>query len=173
MIYVDETRCTGCGECVEVCPTDAIRLERGVAVVDQAECTECEVCLGACPEGAILSVSEPVAEEAGLPAVRPAPEVIRIRVPPLAPLGAGLAERRASEVATVPWRTRVLPVVGAALAFVGRELPRIVPAVLDALERRATRQPEVPARDSTEPISAGRGRGGRGGRRHRQRRRRR
>lgn len=169
MMYVDETRCTGCGECVEVCPTDAIRLERSVAVVDQAECTECEVCLGACPEGAILSVSEPVAEEAGLPAVRPAPEVIRIRVPPLAPLGAGLAERRASEVAPVPWRARVLPVVGAALAYVGRELPRIVPAVLDALERRPTRQPEVPDRTPTERISAGGGSGG--GRRHRQRRR--
>jgi len=170
MMYMDETRCTGCGECVEVCPTDAIHLEKGVAVIDQAECSECEVCLGACPEGAILSVSEPVAEEAGLPAVRPVPEVIRIRVPPL-------AERRASEVATVPWRARVLPVVGAALAYVGRELPRIVPAVLDALERRPTRQPEVPAPPqagpvpaSTEPISAGRGRGG-GGRRHRQRRR--
>ena len=154
MMYVDETRCTGCGECVEVCPTDAMRL---------ANCTECEVCLGACPEGAILSVSEPVAEEAGLPAVRPAPEVIRIRVPPL-------AERRASEVATVPWQTRVVPVVGAALAYVGRELPRIVPAVLDALERRPS-QSEVSDRTSTEPISDGRGRGGGGGRRRRQRRR--
>ncbi len=167
MMYVDETRCTGCGECVEVCPTDAIRLESGVAVVDQAECTECEICLGACPEGAILSVSEPVAEEAGLPAVYPAPEVIRIRVP-------SLAERPASEVATVPWRARVLPVVGAALAYVGRELPRIVPAVLDALERRPS-QSEVSDHTSTEPISAGSGRGGGrgsgGGRRRRQRRR--
>lgn len=165
MMYVDETRCTGCGECVEVCPTDAIRMERGIAVVDQAECTECEVCLGACPEGAILSVSEPVAEEAGLPAVRPAPEVIRIRVPPL-------AERRASEVATVPWRARVLPAVGVVLAYVGRELPRIVPAVLDALERRPS-QSEVSDRTSTEPVSDGRGRGGggRGGRQRRQRRR--
>jgi len=168
MMYVDETRCTGCGECVEVCPTDAIRLERSVAIVDQAECTECEVCLGACPEGAILSVSEPLAEEAGLPAVRPAPEVIRIRVPPLAPLGAGLAERRASEVAPVPWRARVLPLVGAALAYVGRELPRIVPAVLDALERRQS-QSEVSDRASTERSSAGGGRGSGGGRRHRRR----
>ena len=169
MMYVDETRCTGCGECVEVCPTDAIRLERGVAVIDQAECSECEVCLEACPERAILSVSEPVVEDAGLPAVRPAPEVIRIRVPPLAPLGEGLAQRRASEVAPVPWRARVLPAVGAMLAYVGRELvPRIVPAVLDALERRPS-QSEVSDRTSTEPISDGRG-GGRG-RRQRQRRR--
>ena len=109
MMYVDETRCTGCGECVEVCPTDAIRLERGMAVIDQAECTECEVCLGACPEGAILSVSEPVAEEAGLPAVRPAPEVIRIRVPPLAPLGAGLADPSTREEACTWQRTLISP----------------------------------------------------------------
>ena len=164
MMYVDETRCTGCGECVEVCPTDAIRLERGMAVIDQAECTECEVCLEACPERAILSVSEPVVEEAGLPAVRPAPEVIRIRVPPP-------AVRPASEVAPVPWRARVLPAVGAMLAYVGRELvPRIVPAVLDALERRPS-QSEVSDRTSTEPISDGRGGGGGRGRRQRQRRR--
>lgn len=161
MIYVDEARCTGCGECAEVCPTVAIRLEKGVAVVDQAQCTECEVCLEVCPEGAILSVSEPLAEKAGLPAVRPKPEVISIRVPQTAVVPA-------SEVAPVPWRVRVLPAVGAALAYVGRELPRIVPVVLDALERR-TSKPTMSNRASGGQLTARQGRTS--GRRRRRRRR--
>jgi len=42
VIYVDEERCTGCGLCVEACPTGAIRLVDGVAQVEQGLCRECE-----------------------------------------------------------------------------------------------------------------------------------
>ena len=59
-VYVDTAHCTGCGVCVEVCPTGAIRLVDGetgrYAEVRQSECRGCEVCVEACPEGAISRV---------------------------------------------------------------------------------------------------------------------
>ena len=140
--------------------TGTIHLDGGVAVIDQAECAGCEICLQTCAEGAILSVSEPVAEKPGLPAAPPTPEVIQVRVPQP-------TTSPASGVTSMPWRARVLPMVGAALAYVGRELvPRIVPAVLDALERR-TGQPVVPGPAARGQLAAGTGR--RGGRRWRRR----
>ena len=157
MIYVNKPLCTGCGECVEVCPSGAIHLEQGLAVIDQAECTECQVCLEACPLGAILSVSEPAEEKAVVPAELPMPEVIRIQLPHAAP-------HAAVEVAPAPRRARVLPVVAGALVYVGRELPRILPALLDALGRRMN-QPAGTSRTPSKQSASGSG----GGRRRRRR----
>jgi len=50
---VDAENCTGCGNCVEVCPVEAISLQDDRAVIDEETCTECEVCVEECPEGAI------------------------------------------------------------------------------------------------------------------------
>ncbi|GAI20679.1 unnamed protein product [marine sediment metagenome] len=43
--------CLGLGDCLEVCPQDAIsiKLENGVAVVDPEKCTGCGLCLAECP----------------------------------------------------------------------------------------------------------------------------
>ena len=43
--------CLGLGDCLEVCPQDAIsiKLENGVAVVDPEKCTGCGLCLIECP----------------------------------------------------------------------------------------------------------------------------
>ena len=46
--------CTGCGTCVEWCPTDAIVLnDEGLAERDENACLGCGVCSRFCPEGAI------------------------------------------------------------------------------------------------------------------------
>ena len=46
--------CTGCGTCVEWCPTDAIILnEEGLAQRDESACLGCGVCSRFCPEEAI------------------------------------------------------------------------------------------------------------------------
>ena len=46
--------CTGCGTCVEWCPTDAIILnEKELAQRDERACLGCGVCSRFCPEGAI------------------------------------------------------------------------------------------------------------------------
>jgi ferredoxin len=54
--YIDEGLCIGCGECVPLCPMDAIHLESEVfSWIDPHECAECGTCLRAdvCPEDAI------------------------------------------------------------------------------------------------------------------------
>ncbi|MFO7710075.1 MAG: 4Fe-4S binding protein [Desulfobacterales bacterium] len=54
LAVIDEEACTGCGTCVERCPTDAIVLnEKGVAQRDETACIGCGVCSRFCPEGAI------------------------------------------------------------------------------------------------------------------------
>lgn len=54
MILVDEDKCAGCGDCLEVCPQEgAITLQEAKAVISQDRCTSCAACLGACSEGAI------------------------------------------------------------------------------------------------------------------------
>ena len=53
MLKVDTEKCTGCGECEEVCAFEAICVEDDVAVVDQDACTLCGTCVDGCPEGAL------------------------------------------------------------------------------------------------------------------------
>lgn len=50
---VDAQKCTGCGDCVEVCPMEAITLNDDKAVVDEDTCTECGLCVDECPNDAI------------------------------------------------------------------------------------------------------------------------
>ena len=48
-----EDKCTGCGECVDVCPVDAVKMSDGLAVVDEEWCIGCGVCVPRCNFGAI------------------------------------------------------------------------------------------------------------------------
>jgi len=128
-MQVDASRCAGCGHCLEVCPTGAIRLVDGVAAIDAPLCQGCQACLEACPNGAILAV-----EEVTEPVLAPAQ--------PLSP--------PASQPVT-----RVLPVLGTALAFVGREIvPRVVAALLERGERERTEP--LPASPSRSFLGQGR-----------------
>ncbi|MEN8209018.1 MAG: RnfABCDGE type electron transport complex subunit B [Candidatus Fermentibacteria bacterium] len=46
--------CLGFGDCVVVCPFDAIKMgENGIPVVDRVACTGCGKCIGACPKNII------------------------------------------------------------------------------------------------------------------------
>ena len=49
---VDLEKCTGCGTCINECPTEAIKIENEKAVISD-ECVECGVCVNECPEGAL------------------------------------------------------------------------------------------------------------------------
>lgn len=54
LAVIDEESCTGCGTCVEWCPTDAIALDgEDVARRDEHACLGCGVCSRFCPEEAI------------------------------------------------------------------------------------------------------------------------
>lgn len=52
-LIVDTDDCIGCGECVEVCPYNAIEIIDGDAVIDPSLCHFCYRCVEECPEGAI------------------------------------------------------------------------------------------------------------------------
>jgi formate hydrogenlyase subunit 6/NADH:ubiquinone oxidoreductase subunit I len=50
---VDPARCDRNGECVAVCPTAAILVERATWTIDAGRCVLCGACMDACPAGAI------------------------------------------------------------------------------------------------------------------------
>lgn len=51
-LLLDKGKCTGCGDCVDVCPFGAIVLKDKFPVVNE-ECRLCGLCVKACKEGAI------------------------------------------------------------------------------------------------------------------------
>ena len=50
---VDNEKCNGCESCVSECPSEAITLVDGKAVVNVETCVDCGVCVDACPAEAI------------------------------------------------------------------------------------------------------------------------
>lgn len=70
IIKIDESRCTGCGECITACAEGAIQLERGTAkVISDSFCDGLGACLAVCPEGA-LTIEEREVEEFDLQAAK-------------------------------------------------------------------------------------------------------
>jgi len=49
---VDKKKCTGCGACIDICPVQAIKIEKEKAVIND-DCVECGACLNECPNGAL------------------------------------------------------------------------------------------------------------------------
>ena len=52
-VKVDLEKCTGCGSCAEVCPVEAIKIEKDKAKVDETECVDCGTCLDECQAEAL------------------------------------------------------------------------------------------------------------------------
>jgi ferredoxin len=163
VIAINTERCDGCGVCVDVCAAGAIYLVGGKAAVDDALCrdfrekmaTGTAACVAACPAEA-LTLTEwsqmPQRVMTGVPARQPQPEAVVVRSGPM----------------PVSLRAKVLPVVGAAMAWAGREIvPRLADYLLQSLDRRATNgraATRVPANGSASNK-------GQQGKRHRRRRR--
>lgn len=59
MFKVDESRCTGCGKCIDVCPQGAITMAGNRAVIDENKCTDCGACVQVCPVSAIYPEAQP------------------------------------------------------------------------------------------------------------------
>jgi Fe-S-cluster-containing hydrogenase component 2 len=50
---IDHETCTGCGECVDACPLEAIEVKDDKAVVDEETCGDCGSCVDVCPTESI------------------------------------------------------------------------------------------------------------------------
>jgi electron transfer flavoprotein alpha subunit len=53
-VQIDIEKCTGCGNCVEICPVKAIKISDNKAQVSE-DCIECGVCINSCPVQAITN----------------------------------------------------------------------------------------------------------------------
>ncbi|AEM38776.1 hypothetical protein Pyrfu_0907 [Pyrolobus fumarii 1A] len=51
-VRLSKDRCTGCGDCVKLCPVNALKLEDGT-VVQVGVCVVCLGCMAVCKERAI------------------------------------------------------------------------------------------------------------------------
>ncbi len=50
---VNQETCSGCADCVDACPLDAIEMQDGKAVVDEDTCGDCGACVDVCPTESI------------------------------------------------------------------------------------------------------------------------
>jgi NAD-dependent dihydropyrimidine dehydrogenase PreA subunit len=117
MITIDETRCTGCGVCLSLCPQEAILLEAARAEIRQELCIGCGICISGCPERAVQDVDL-------APVVQPSPARIEREqaLTVLPPGGVEQAPTRHRPAATVHKSPLVLesrPAVAAAAVALG------------------------------------------------------
>ena len=50
---INAETCTGCESCLDSCPSEAIKMEDGKAVIDVDACVDCAACVDECPVEAI------------------------------------------------------------------------------------------------------------------------
>ena len=53
-----ESRCIGCGRCIQACPAHALSAENGVFCIDRSRCRACMACTDVCPTHAMRSVAQ-------------------------------------------------------------------------------------------------------------------
>ena len=134
IVWVDTTRCSGCGVCIEVCPSGAISLTDGsshdLACIDETVCTDCETCLDACPTRAL----QPIDTVQG--------EIVQVEEQPL----------------SIPRQSSPLvQTVGTAVAVAGTGLVmKAAGAILRGIGRWLVRGPTTSHRSAAQPSVAGR-----------------
>ncbi len=55
-VLLDESKCTGCTTCLKHCPTEAIRIRDGHAIINPDRCIDCGECIRVCPHKAKKAV---------------------------------------------------------------------------------------------------------------------
>ena len=61
-VLLDESKCTGCTTCLKHCPTEAIRIRGGKAVINPERCIDCGECIRNCPHKAKKAVCQRLAD---------------------------------------------------------------------------------------------------------------
>ena len=52
----DDAKCTHCGACIAICPTEALYIDKKTmkVIFDSEKCIACELCVKACPPRAMI-----------------------------------------------------------------------------------------------------------------------
>lgn len=58
-VSLNVSKCKGCTACLRRCPTEAIRIKDGHAVIDSTRCVDCGECIRVCPHKAKKAVCSP------------------------------------------------------------------------------------------------------------------
>jgi len=61
-VRVDADKCKGRMKCMRICPTEAIRVKNGKALINWEKCIDCGECIVACPNEAIIPLTDPFGE---------------------------------------------------------------------------------------------------------------
>jgi len=59
-VTLDADKCKGCINCIKRCPTEAIRVRNGKAVIMSDHCIDCGECIRVCPNHAKKAISDPI-----------------------------------------------------------------------------------------------------------------
>jgi len=59
-VTLDADKCKGCINCIKRCPTEAIRVRNGKAVIMSDHCIDCGECIRVCPNHAKKAISDPL-----------------------------------------------------------------------------------------------------------------
>jgi len=57
-VSLDESKCKGCTTCLKRCPTEAIRIRDGRAVISSVRCIDCGECIRVCPHKAKKAIHD-------------------------------------------------------------------------------------------------------------------
>ena len=61
-LYIDQEKCAGKMKCLRVCPTEAIRVRKGKALILEDRCIDCGECIKVCPNKAIVPLTNSFTE---------------------------------------------------------------------------------------------------------------
>ncbi len=59
-VVLDDDKCIGCTNCIKRCPTQAIRVKDGKAMILKERCIDCGECIRTCPQGAKKSITDSI-----------------------------------------------------------------------------------------------------------------
>lgn len=59
-VSLEVSKCKGCTTCLKRCPTEAIRIREGKAVINPARCIDCGECIKVCPYKAKKATHDPI-----------------------------------------------------------------------------------------------------------------
>ncbi len=62
-VYLDDEKCLGCTTCLRSCPTGAIRVRGGKAIINESKCIDCGECIRICPHHAKLAKTDPLSKK--------------------------------------------------------------------------------------------------------------